>query len=137
MNTERLEAFKKVVNQYTAFKTEFDSLVREAAMDYATHEKLAYPTLDYPSDKKYIQDWELDNEGDIIVNWYETWSYGGQADGNFHFPSLYLTDTEAFNHFKTNCIKAREDKNNREKKDKLNAAKREFERLKKELEQAE
>ena len=131
---ERLEEFKKVVAEYSKFENEFHSLVRETAREFVKYEKLKYPRLGWPCNGD-IDNWVLENDGKIWCEWEENWSYGGHDQGTFDFPAEFLVNPEAFNQYKKECVefaKVREDK---EKQDKLNSKKREFEKLKKELEQ--
>jgi hypothetical protein len=133
---ERIEKFQEVVAQYTAFKDEFDSLVRGVAIDYAIHKKKLYPHIGFPRMETHLDDWELDNDGDINFKWSETWGYGGHDGGEFSFPISYLVNKAQFDNFKALCIKEEQEREAKAKQYKLDVAKRELERLKKELGQA-
>lgn len=89
--------------QIETLRPELDKAVKEIAVEYEKYDSMRYGSCDYPTKVDSIEEWNVVGES-ICGRWYETWNYGGQSDGHFQFPAVYLYDTEQFEAFKKICL---------------------------------
>jgi hypothetical protein len=86
--------------QIETLRPELDKAVKEMVVEYEKYDSMRYGSLDYPTKVDSIEEWNVVGES-ICGRWY---NYGGQADGHFQFPAVYLYDTEQFEAFKKICL---------------------------------
>ncbi len=92
---------REIVEQIEALRQETNSLreqIHERVLEVAKRYIVAHHTTNQGYGYPYVEyadfEWSIDS-GLVIVEWDETWNYGGQDQGTFSFLVKYLWDDEA------------------------------------------
>lgn len=94
---------------------EIDIHVKNVAMTFIQADTLKYDRCGAPSKIEFIDEWSIDDDGNVNVEWEEFWAYGGHEKGGFSFSSQYLYDDDALQQHVALCEQIKVERENLKK----------------------
>lgn len=126
--------YKNTIEKMQELKKDIDKLHNEIN-DHVIQVAKRYIVAAHPTNRGYGHpnvnnakfSWEIEEGGDINVDWYDSWSYGGHDEGCFSVPANFIWDEKALVDFEEDCAKKKSEEKIKEEE---NLRQSELEKLK-------